>query len=376
MIRFPVPASEQRHLALRFWRSAAGFWCGRSALLSWSLAALLVVIVLLQLLVQYRLNLWQRDFYDGLERRLEMVIWDQVVLFVGLVLSSTVLALAVTWGRMTTQRRWRRWLTENLIQDWLKDALERDGTAAWPPSPEYRVAEDVNVATQLPIDFAIGLLSSVLGAITFIGVLWSVGGDLPVPALGSDTVVPGYLVLAAVLYAAINSGAMLLVGRRLVPVIEEKNQAEAELRQAGTCLREVSEGMRSRFQAPSDGQATAAALARVDAAWRHLCGQLLRTLFISHGSALMAPLIALMLCVPKYLAGGLTLGEVMQLAAAFVTVQAAFNWLVDNYPRIAEWLSAVNRVALLLVSFDPDQRDDHSSAGTAGRVEQFQRASS
>ena len=28
----------------------------------------------------------------------------------------------------------------------------------------------------------------------------------------------------------------------------------------------------------------------------------------------------------------MTLGEVMQAASAFATVQAAFSWLVDNYP--------------------------------------------
>ena len=30
------------------------------------------------------------------------------------------------------------------------------------------------------------------------------------------------------------------------------------------------------------------------------------------------------------------LGEVTQAAAAFAAVQGAFNWLVDNYPRLAE----------------------------------------
>ena len=29
-------------------------------------------------------------------------------------------------------------------------------------------------------------------------------------------------------------------------------------------------------------------------------------------------------------------------------MQQAFNWVVDNYPRVADWLSSVNRVALLL----------------------------
>jgi putative ATP-binding cassette transporter len=354
MIRLTVPALEQHRMLVRFWRGAAGFWRGSAAWTSWSLAAFVLAIVLLQLLVQYRLNLWQRDFYDALDARQAPVIWHQALVFLVLVVASTALTLAVTWGRMTAQRRWRSWLTGNLVRDWLASIPGGvpHGSSDILRSPEYRIAEDANVATQLPVDFAIGLTTAVLGALTFIGVLWSVGGDLVVTAPGAALTIPGYLVIAAILYAAINTTAMIVVGRRLVLVIEEKNQAEAELRQAGTSLREDSEGTRPDGSPDADGRTFGMTLARVNTAWRAFCGQLMRTLCISHGSSLLAPLIALTLSVPKYLAGDLSLGEVMQLAAAFVIVQSAFNWLVDNYPRIAEWLSSVNRVALLLAALE------------------------
>jgi vitamin B12/bleomycin/antimicrobial peptide transport system ATP-binding/permease protein len=64
----------------------------------------------------------------------------------------------------------------------------------------------------------------------------------------------------------------------------------------------------------------------------------------------------LMLCVPKFLTGAMSLGEVTQAAAAFVTVQSAFNWLVDNFQRMADWRSAVNRVAALLLALDDLKR--------------------
>ena len=46
------------------------------------------------------------------------------------------------------------------------------------------------------------------------------------------------------------------------------------------------------------------------------------------------------------------LGEVTQAAAAFAAVQGAFNWLVDNYPRLAEWASSASRVGVLLFRLD------------------------
>ena len=48
----------------------------------------------------------------------------------------------------------------------------------------------------------------------------------------------------------------------------------------------------------------------------------------------------------------MTLGEVMQAASAFTIVLGAFNWLVDNYPRLAEWAASTRRVASLQISLD------------------------
>ena len=49
----------------RFWASARGFWGGKSAMrIAWPLTVGLVVIAVSQLSVQYRLNYWNRDFFN------------------------------------------------------------------------------------------------------------------------------------------------------------------------------------------------------------------------------------------------------------------------------------------------------------------------
>ena len=55
--------------------------------------------------------------------------------------------------------------------------------------------------------------------------------------------IPGFLVIAAVIYAVIASGSMLLIGRRFVAVSENKNQSEAEYRYVLTRLRENGESI-------------------------------------------------------------------------------------------------------------------------------------
>ena len=84
--------------------------------------------------------------------------------------------------------------------------------------------------------------------------------------------------------------------------------------------------------------------------------QLMRMTVVTYSSLLVTPVIGLLLCTPKYLMGTMSLGEVVQAAAAFVVVQTAFNWFTDNYAKLAEWASSANRVASLLLALDEVDR--------------------
>src|SRR5215211_6356917 len=97
-----------------------------------------------------------------------------------------------------------------------------------PRNPEYRLADDVRVATESPIEFAIGATTAILSAATFVIVLWTIGGALTIHWNGAAITIPGFLVVAAVVYAAAASGLMLVIGRNFVAVSESMNSAEAE----------------------------------------------------------------------------------------------------------------------------------------------------
>jgi putative ATP-binding cassette transporter len=62
---------------------------------------------------------------------------------------------------------------------------------------------------------------------------------------------------------------------------------------------------------------------------------------------LIAPIIPVILCAPKFLNGDMSLGDIMQTAAAFLQVQTSLNWLADNAFSIANWSASARRVAAL-----------------------------
>jgi putative ATP-binding cassette transporter len=101
--------------------------------------------------------------------------------------------------------------------------------------------------------------------------------------------------------------------------------------------------------------------------WRDICFQTMRTTIVSQTSGYIAPVLPIILCAPKFLEGSMTLGEVMQAASAFTIVQAAFNWLVDNYPRLADWTASARRVASLMVSLDALERAEQGDG--VGRID-------
>ena len=278
--------------------------------------------------------------------------------YVVILIISVVFAVTQVFARLTLQRRWRQWLTDNLVERWLKNGryYQLNLISGDHKNPEYRIADDVRIATESPVDFVTGVTSAFLSAATFIVVLWTIGGSLNLGFFGIDVTIPGFLVLAAVLYAVIASVLMMIIGRRFVTVSERKNQTEAELRYLLTRLRENGESIALIQGEGEERQGVDRSLGAVLKTWRSICYQTMKTTFISSSSGFIAPVLPIILCAPKYLDGSMTLGQVMQAASAFTTVQTAFNWLVDNYPKLADWTASARRVASLMVSLDGLER--------------------
>ena len=355
----------RRHLLLRrFWRGAAGFWGAAGDRRAWGLSGAILFVVFLTLAASYGMNIWNRRIFDALEQRDARTVLFWCVVYFPLLGASVLFAVVQVYARMTMQRRWRAWLNNHLLDRWLANGryYQLNLVSGDHKNPEYRIADDVRVATEAPVDFATGVTSAVLSAAMFIVVLWTIGGSLAFTIGGMEIIIPGFLVIAAVVYAALASGAMVFIGRRFVTVSENKNQAEAEYRYVLTRLRENGESIAVLGGAQEERNAIDKSLTMVLHRWREICIQTMRTTIVSQTSGYVAWILPIMLCAPKFLDGSMTLGQIMQAASAFTIVQGAFNWLVDNYPRLADWTASACRTSSLMVSLDALE---HAEQGVA-----------
>jgi putative ATP-binding cassette transporter len=366
----PEQADQVRkdYLLTRFWISARGFWGRSGDRLAWPFSIGLLVLIIANVGFQYGINVWNRAIFDSIEKRDSAAVLYLTAVFFPLAIGSVLLGVAQVFTRMGIQRRWRAWLTNSVVSRWLTNGryYQLNLVSGDHQNPEYRIAEDLRIATDSPVDFMAGVTSAFLSASTFIIVLWSIGGALTVTIAGSALTIPGFLVIAAVLYAAIASGSILTIGRRFVQVSEDKNQAEAEYRYALTRVRENGESIALLGGEAEERDGIDKTFTKVLRQWAALAGQHMRTTLVSQGSSLVAPVVPILLCAPKFLDGSMTLGQVMQAASAFTIVQSAFGWLVDNYPRLADWNACARRIASLMMSLDGLERAERGDG--IGRI--------
>src|ERR1700760_2865227 len=367
----PEEAEQVRkeYLLTRFWISARGYWGRHGDKLAWVFSIGLLILIIANVGFQYGINVWNRSIFDAIEKRDSATVFHLTAIFFPLAIGSVALGVAQVFTRMSIQRRWRTWLTTAVISRWLAGGryYQLNLVGGDHKNPEYRIAEDLRIATDSPVDFAAGVTSAFLSASTFIVVLWTIGGALTVSIAGSTLTISGFLGISAVLYAAIASGSITVIGRRFVQISEDKNQAEAEFRYTLTRVRENGESIALLGGEEEERAGIDNAFGNVLRQWARLAGQHMRTTLVSRGSSLIAPVVPLLLCAPKFLDGSMTLGQVMQAASAFTIVQTAFGWLVDNYPRLADWNACARRIASLMMSLDGLERAEQ--AGGLGRIQ-------
>lgn len=346
----PARPVAGRIVVRRFFGLSRDFWRGPTGKLAWFLTTAVFALVLLNLAVNFGINRWNKFFFDALEQRNAGSVLFGVGLILGLAFASAAVAVCLVHVRMRLQVRWRQWLGERLIARWLAERRFYQLTIVGGEgaNPEFRIADDVRLATEPLVDFSIGLANAFLSSATFLGVLWAVGGALGV----GGVTIPGFMVWAAILYALLTSAGMLLVGRPLVQRVEEKNAGEAGFRYELTRVRDSAENIALIGGDEEERARLGATLADVASRWIKVVVQQARMTWISNGNAVLAPVIPLLLCAPKYLEGELTLGSLMQIAAAFTQVQIALNWLVENAIRIAEWAASAQRVVELTDALD------------------------
>ena len=136
--------------------------------------------------------------------------WRQFAIFGGLALAFMVVGVYAAYLQRILHIRWRRWLTERFLRDWLDDQAyyRMQLNQATTDNPDQRIAEDLNRFATITLGLSLGLLSAVVTLVSFLSILWTLSGALTIPLGGTASIaIPGYMVFAALIYAVDRHGA-------------------------------------------------------------------------------------------------------------------------------------------------------------------------
>ncbi len=341
--------APQEGFLRRFVRMAGGYFNGEEKGKARALAAGVLGLTVLQIAVQVRFNIWNRDFFNALETRDRDAFFGQLGMFVMLTVASMVTAVFQLYFKQLLQLHWRRWLVFRLQHRWLQDGrhYQMNFLPDNADNPDQRISENTRWATAIAVDMVVGLIQSLLMLVSFVGILWTLSGPLHVAFGGHEFDIPGYMVFAALLYAVVGSGLTWLIGRPMVEINLKRNEAESDHRFALVRLRESSEGVALIRGEADEERGLRGAFDHVVEVMRRLMQSERRLMWLTSAYGMLLTVFPVLVASPRYFAGAITLGVLMQISSAFGQVTTSLNWFVDNFPRIAEWRSHVERVAEL-----------------------------
>jgi putative ATP-binding cassette transporter len=244
------------------------------------------------------------------------------------------------------QIRWRRWLTDNYLVEWLSDRayyrLQLKGNPA--DNPDQRISDDMKFFVDQSLELSLGFLNAVVTLGSFVGILWGLSGPAEIPFNGSHIVIPGYMVWAALLYAIVGTWLTHKIGKKLIGLNFSQQRFEADFRFSLVRFRENAEGVALYNGEADELRGFRSRFANVvDNWWRIMKRQKILNFFtIGYNQA--AVIFPFVVAGNRYFSGTIQLGGLMQISNAFGHVQSSLSWFISAYNTFATWKATSDRL--------------------------------
>ncbi|BEV46326.1 hypothetical protein CRBSH125_25090 [Afipia carboxidovorans] len=328
------------------WRLASPYFRSEDKWAGGVLLATIVAIELVTVAIDVLINQWRNRFFNALQEYNWAAFVHEAIYFFIVGGIFIIIAVYQLYLNQWLQIRWRKWMTERYLGEWLDEAthyrMQLAGDVA--DNPDQRIAEDVRIFIEQFLTLGLGLLNSVVTLVSFVIILWGLSEAAPLHLFGLSFNIPGYLVWAALIYAIIGTLLTHLIGRPLIGLDFHQQRFEADFRFNLVRTRENSE----QIALLKGGDAEHARLSeRLGAIIRNWHAIMIRTKKVtavtqSYGQA--AQIFPYVMVAPAYFAHKTQLGGMMQAASAFLSVQGALSFFIGAYRQLAEWLAVIERL--------------------------------
>jgi vitamin B12/bleomycin/antimicrobial peptide transport system ATP-binding/permease protein len=340
------------------WRLSRPYFRSEEKWSAWTLLISIIVLNLSMVGMNVVLNFWNREFYNALQAKnweafLQLLFtWQRTPAgnimpgFCEVVTVYILVYVYATYLNQWLQIRWRRWLTGRFLDEWLADrayyriSLTTDTKAIGTDNPDQRIAEDLRDFVATTLSLSVDFLSNIVSFVSFVGILWSLSGQITV----FGVTIPGYMVFVALVYAVIGTWLTHVVGRPLVGLRFQQQRVEADFRYALVRFRENMEGIALYRGEAEENDNLINRFRNVISNWWGIMIRIKRLNALTSGYSQIAIIFPYVVAAPRYFSGQIELGGLMQTGGAFGQVQNSLSWFVNVYATLAQWRAIVERL--------------------------------
>ena len=339
------------------WALASPYYRSEERWFARGMLAAIIILGQISVGLTVLINFWYGQFYDTLQNhdlagfiRLQLWYrWDAngfMPGFVAIVIFYVPIAILRSYLEQFLSIRWRRWMTNTMLADWLADrayytiGLTRTVGDAGSDNPDQRIAEDIRDFASNTLTLGLQFINRVTSLVNFAIILWTLSGSISI--LG--VTIPGFMLWGAVIYAIGGTWLTHLVGRPLVPLNFLQQKAEADFRFALVRFRENTEGIALSGGEGEERSVLTHRFGAVADNWFRIMNRSLKLNALTAGYDQAAVIFPFLLGAPAYFTGQIALGGLMRIISAFGRVQDSLSWFISAYADLAQWRATVNRL--------------------------------
>jgi putative ATP-binding cassette transporter len=338
--------SKTRAFLHDLWALARPYWFSEERWAARGLLAAVVVLNLGAVFLEVLFNRWYNGFYNALQDKNVAAFYDSMLRFCMLAAAFIVVAVYQLYLNQMLQIRWRRWLTDHFLGSWLGDRVHyrMQFIEHGADNPDQRISEDLSLFVDRTLNLSLGLLSAVVTLASFAAILWGLSGSLGFELGGRHWTIQGYMVWVALLYAIAGTWLMHVVGRPLVGLSFNQQKFEANFRFSLVRVRENSESIAIYGGEADEIRGLRKRFTDVIGNWWDIMRRQKKIMWLRAGYNQVATVFPFLVAAPRYFAGSIPLGGLVQTASAFGQVQGALSWFVTAYMQLADWKATVDRL--------------------------------
>ena len=327
----------------------------------------LIVVNQAQVGISVRLSFFNRDWFNAIQNKDEKTFWSllfTVFLFwAAIYIASAIIEYLV---QSTLMIRWRQWLTDDYVKNWLGDGTHYRMmlTGSDADNPDQRIADDISAFINRTYDFSISMLAQLSSLVSFSLILWQLSDQFTVP--GTDIVIPGFLFFVALVYAAFGTFITHWIGHKLVKLDFDQQRFEADFRFALARLREYTEQIALFKGETTEQTRLGQRFSMIVSNFFSIVALRKKMMMFTATYGQISPIIPYVVAAPFYFAGKVQLGSMTQTAGAFGRVESALSYFISAYTSLAAYAAVLQR----LTSFDASMKQAHKSAHANAKIRQ------